>query len=89
MPSPPPDLSLTQAELARRHGVDRSAVHRALKTAWEKYDSAPDRLPKPPSPVNPGQPQPRYDPAEFDSWWHQRPKRGRPPAPSRTDTTER
>lgn len=72
------DLSETRAELARRHRVDHSAVARALTAAQRRHDADPDHHPPPPQPVNPGHPQPRYQPAEFDPWWQARPRRGRP-----------
>lgn len=67
----------TRAELARRHGVHVSTITRALQQATAAHQ-ADASAPAPPAPVNPGEPQPRYLPNEFDPWWATRPGRGRP-----------
>jgi len=71
-----PDL--TCAELARRYGVQRSTVARALARAAELHARDPDGWPAPPQPVNPGEPQLRYRSEEVDAWWPTRPPVGRP-----------
>lgn len=80
MPEPAagPQWPQSRAELARRHGVHVSAISRALERAAAAHRADPS-VPAPPAPVNPGEPQPRYLPAEFDPWWSARPRRGRPP----------
>ncbi|MFC6080886.1 hypothetical protein [Sphaerisporangium aureirubrum] len=70
-----PDL--TAAELARRYGVARSTVTRALAVAAAAHTEDP-LVPAPPQPVNPGEPQPRYPSQEMDDWWVRRPRVGRP-----------
>lgn len=68
---------LTAAELARRYGVARSTVARALTRAAERHHTDPTG-PALPAPVNPGEPQLRYRVDEMDRWWPHRPTRGRP-----------
>jgi len=68
---------LTAAELARRYGVARSTVTRAMSRARELRAGDPAAS-APPAPVNPGEPQPRYPADEMDAWWPTRPVRGRP-----------
>lgn len=68
---------LTAAELARRYGVARSTVARALTQAAGRHRTDPT-TPAPPAPVNPGEPQLRYPAGEMDRWWPHRPGRGRP-----------
>lgn len=75
-----PDL--TAAELARRYGVARSTMVRALDRAAR--DPQPGE--RPPRPVNPGEPQPRYPSADADAWW---PHRKTTPGPSRTGRAAR
>ncbi len=64
-----PDL--TCAELARRYGVARSTVIRALRHAGELH-TANSAYPAPPAPVNPGEPQLRYPSEAADEWWRKR-----------------
>lgn len=54
----------TAAELARRYGVARSTVKRALTGVVE--------------PVNPGEPQLRWCVDEVDAFWPTRARKGRP-----------
>ncbi|PSK88717.1 hypothetical protein CLV63_1293 [Murinocardiopsis flavida] len=73
----------TRAELARRHGVSESTVKRALDTAAARHSEEPDRNEPPPQPVNPGAVRNlRWLPSEFDPWWRNRRRRGRPPKES-------
>ena len=67
-----PDL--TVSELARRHGVARATMSRALSGGRAKI---PD--PRRPLPVNPGEPQLRFRSDEVDAWWPTRRGPGRPP----------
>ncbi|MEE2040159.1 hypothetical protein Q8791_23360 [Nocardiopsis sp. CT-R113] len=78
VPEPEGGWPQTQAELARRHGVHKSAITRALAAAQARHDTNPDEHPPPPAPVNPGEERPRWLPAVFDPWWENRPRRGRP-----------
>lgn len=67
----------TRAELARRHGVHASAISRALAAAEQAHTSDATR-PAPPKPLNPGSQHKVWLPSEFDPWWADRPRRGRP-----------
>lgn len=58
---------LTVAELARRYGVARSTVARAIGRARNVPGAAP------PEPLNPGERQLRYPVDEMDQWWPRRP----------------
>lgn len=66
-----PDL--TASELARRHGVARSTMTRAL-SGGRTGTPAPGT----PKPVNPGEPQLRYRTEDVDPWWPKRRTVGRP-----------
>lgn len=66
-----PDL--TASELARRLGVARSTVTRALTGG---RSGIPD--PDVPAPVNPGEPQLRYPLDAVQAWWPKRRALGRP-----------
>ncbi|WP_030237436.1 hypothetical protein [Streptomyces sp. NRRL S-350] len=70
-------VPLTRAALARRYGVDRSAITRALSQAATAHRNNPDS-PPPPTPLNPGDPTELFDPEVFDAFWQARPRRGRP-----------
>lgn len=67
-----------RAELAARHGVAISSVHRALAKAEAAHRADP-AVPAPPAPLNPGSAVPVYDPDAFDAWWPTRRGRGRRP----------
>lgn len=76
---------MTCAELARRYGVHRATVARAIERGQRAAAVNPS-VPAPPKPTNPGEPQLRYPVAEMDAWWPHRPDgRGRP----RANTQER
>lgn len=86
-----PDLPvwpMTRAEHARRLGVSPSTLNRAFATAAARHRTDPTS-PAPPDPVNPGDGHPRYWPADIDTWWPTRPRRGRPTttAPSTSGET--
>lgn len=71
---------MTCAELARRYGVHRATVARAIERGQRAAAVNPSVL-APPKPTNPGEPQLRYPVAEMDAWWPHRPDgRGRPRA---------
>ncbi len=71
-----PDLTI--AELARRYGVSRSTVSRAVARSTSLHASDPDRYAAPPEPVNPGEPQLRFPSGDMDEWW---PRRQTAPGP--------
>lgn len=74
----------TAAELARRYGVARSTLARAVERGARAARADPSR-PAPPQPTNPGERQLRYPVAEMDAWWPHRPDgRGRPRSKERT-----
>lgn len=68
----------TRAELARRHGVNQSAITRALRAAEQVHARNPTQHPAPPAPLNPGSRHEVWLPSTFDPWWAARPRRGRP-----------
>lgn len=69
---------LTCAELARRYGVHRATVARAIERGQRAAVEDPS-APAPPEPTNPGERQLRYRTDEMDQWWPHRPDgRGRP-----------
>jgi hypothetical protein len=77
--------ALNRSGLARRYGVDRSAVGRALARAAEAARRDP-AAPRPPQPLNPGEPTEVFDVAAFDAFWAQRPGPGRPASPPANTT---
>lgn len=68
---------LTKADLARRYGVSRSAITRALTRAHTVRQQDPT-APAPPTPLNPGAPIEVFDATTFDTFWRDRRPRGRP-----------
>lgn len=78
-------VPLSKAALARRYGVDRSAITRALKQAAEAHAKDPSRTP-PPQPLNPGEPKGLFDADLFDAFWASRPRRGRPATTTKETT---
>ena len=79
-------VPLNRAALARRYGVDRSAITRALRQAADAHAADPSRK-APPRPLNPGEPNELFDPGVFDAFWAGRPRRGRPPTTVTKETT--
>lgn len=83
--SPAPDADRwphTRGELAKRYGVARSTITRALALAHNAHQSDPAAHRPPPKPVNPDDAIPRYRLEEFDGFWAARPRPGRPRTPS-------
>lgn len=74
-------VPLSRAGLARRYGVDRSAITRALQAAEDLHARVPDGTPAPPRPLNPGESPELFDFEEFDRFWSNRPLVGRPRRP--------
>ncbi|MFB7896049.1 helix-turn-helix domain-containing protein [Streptomyces xiamenensis] len=72
-PKADPDApEMTRSQLAARYGVNHATLNEALETAERRYAAGGRDLPRPPQPVNPDQPRPRYRPQEMDAWWDAR-----------------
>lgn len=61
-------VPLNRAALARRYGVHRSTVTRALREAAKAHATDPSRT-APPEPLNPDEPNELFDPDVFDAFW--------------------
>lgn len=78
-------VQLNRAALARRYGVHRSSITRALQKAAKAHARDPSRTAAPPKPLNPGEPNELFDPDVFDAFWPPPARRGRPPNPTTKD----
>lgn len=73
MPQPARQTPQTAAQHARRLGVDRSAITKALARAEAAGEEVPE-----PDETDQHTGQRRWAPATWDSWWHARRRPGRP-----------